>query len=283
MDALQKLTTRSAVLALMILAISVKADDSVYPAGSSITSRYTLSDTVVDYPEMVTISRTIVNNESFPLTGLYLSDNLPPGLSAIGYSIQINGSSTGSAFFDANPNEIINGCNSYYWVVDDPANASGIHDTLYPGDSLVCQLSIAPDSAGLYQLPLHTAVFYGNSTSYFATDDTVTLRVQASLDVHDNPDDASLLPVSFISSRGYPNPFNASVNIQYEAENLVGRELTLVIRNLLGQEIRRQTVNVVSHTGELVWEPRVEVSSGIYFYTLESGGARQSGKLVLVK
>ncbi len=271
-----------AALFIFLAAVCINADDTVYPNGYSISCRYSLSDTIIEYPEMVMITRTIVNRESFPLTGLYLSENLPSGLSAFGYSLGINGLSTGSPFVDANPNEIISGCNSYYWLLDDPTEPSGAHDTLYPGDSLVCHFSVTPDSAGLFKLPLHTAVFYGNSISFFATDDTLTLRVQTPLDV-DNPGDGSLLPARFITSQGYPNPFNASVRIQYSGENIVGEKLTLVIRNLLGQEIKRETVNVASESGELQWTPETSLSSGIYFYKLEAGQATYSGKLVLVK
>ena len=82
----------------------------------------------------------------------------------------------------------------------------------------------------------------------------------------------------------YPNPFNPSTTIRYSLKE--SSNATLAVYNSLGQKIRTlvdgsQAAGV--HTVQ--WDGRNEsgqqVSSGVYFYRLQSGTFRKTMKMVL--
>lgn len=270
------------LLLLVVVTGLSYADDTVYPPGYNITCRYQLSDTLLDLGDTVLITRTLVNHEFFPLSGLFLSENLSPTFDQVSHSTRLNGVTINLTFVDDVADEIVTGYESYYWLIDEPDNPAGAHDTLFAGDSLTTVIALQCTETGTFILPFHSVAFYGNSTSFFATDDTLSVRVQLSSDVEE-PGDDQLLPSRFLTSHGYPNPFNGSVRIYFAGENLAGKQLTLVVRNLLGQRIEEQTIRVTGETGELSWTPATHLSSGVYFYELSVPGTVNTGKLVLVK
>ena len=84
----------------------------------------------------------------------------------------------------------------------------------------------------------------------------------------------------------YPNPFNPITQIAYEL--LEAGEVSLVVYNLLGQQVRvlvqgRQEAGYYRVT----WDGRDgygrSVSSGIYLYRLASRGLAQTGRMLLLK
>lgn len=104
---------------------------------------------------------------------------------------------------------------------------------------------------------------------------------------------------SFSLSQNYPNPFNPSTTIKFTVgtspsapllSNLpAGRHgerderVRLVVYNMLGQKIRT-LVNETLQPGNYEVEfDGSDLTSGIYFYVLESGGKRLSKKMLLLK
>ena len=111
------------------------------------------------------------------------------------------------------------------------------------------------------------------------------------------------LPTEYSMAQNYPNPFNSTTTIHYTIPSsehraksggiAVDSELnalhtTLIIYNLLGQEIRT-LVNEEKEPGYYIvtWDGREEngkdVTSGVYFYRLSSGRFSATKKMVLIK
>ncbi|NQV37548.1 MAG: T9SS type A sorting domain-containing protein [Candidatus Marinimicrobia bacterium] len=95
-----------------------------------------------------------------------------------------------------------------------------------------------------------------------------------------------IVPNSFSLLPAYPNPFNPRTTINY-ALPFVG-EVSVKVYDILGHHV---TTLVKRHqssgTHSIVWNGTTQdnkpVSSGTYFVVLESGGLRQTQKIVLLK
>jgi hypothetical protein len=92
---------------------------------------------------------------------------------------------------------------------------------------------------------------------------------------------ADHLPETFMLSQNYPNPFNPSTTIRYALSQ--SGKVKLVVFDLLGREITT-LVDVEQSAGwkEVVWNAK-NVSSGIYFYSLQADNFNQMKKMVLIK
>jgi hypothetical protein len=102
-----------------------------------------------------------------------------------------------------------------------------------------------------------------------------------------------LIPNSFSLKQNHPNPFNPSTTIPFQAgslEHVAGRpsHLTLKIYNILGQLVRA-LVDGEKLPGryEVIWDGEddrgKEVTSGVYFYRLESSGTTETRKMILLR
>ena len=92
--------------------------------------------------------------------------------------------------------------------------------------------------------------------------------------------ESELLPGNFHLSN-YPNPFNATTNINYQlpADSWVKLE----VYNLLGQKVAT-LVEEGQEAGyeSVIWDAS-EVSSGLYFYKLTAGDYTEAKRMMLVK
>ena len=96
----------------------------------------------------------------------------------------------------------------------------------------------------------------------------------------------SVTPDDFIVLQNYPNPFNPITEIHYGLPN--SEYVTIVVYNLSGQKIRTllaQNQHAGFHT--VIWDGKDEknksVSSGIYFYKMETGSFSEIKKAILLK
>lgn len=107
------------------------------------------------------------------------------------------------------------------------------------------------------------------------------------------PDESrsSASPITFELYQNYPNPFNPITTIQFKIESLGSKDrihTNLSIFNIVGQRIRT-LLNADKLAGEyqVVWNGKDDagnpVSSGIYFYRLESGNLTSVRKMFLMK
>jgi len=91
----------------------------------------------------------------------------------------------------------------------------------------------------------------------------------------------NLLPSDYQLEQNYPNPFNPSTKIRYSIPE--HSSVTLKVFNLLGEEIET-LVNAEQSVG--IYEATFDasnLSSGIYFYTLQTDNFSSSKKMILIK
>jgi hypothetical protein len=100
-----------------------------------------------------------------------------------------------------------------------------------------------------------------------------------SADVNNYPEDYELM-------QNYPNPFNPSTTIEYELPHQSVVELR--VHNLVGEEVAtlEQSVQSVGRH-KLVWDGRDRngnrVSTGVYFYSLDTNRRKITRKLVILR
>ena len=99
-------------------------------------------------------------------------------------------------------------------------------------------------------------------------------------------ENSNIIPEEYNLSQNYPNPFNPTTTISYSIPNIassLNSNVTLKIYDLLGREVNT-LVNEIKQPGsyQVQFDAR-ELSSGIYFYTLNAGDFYQTKKLVLLK
>ncbi len=88
------------------------------------------------------------------------------------------------------------------------------------------------------------------------------------------------LPDAYVLYQNYPNPFNPVTNIKYDIP--VSANVTIKIYDLLGREI--YSVNEFKKAGRHEVEfDGADFASGMYFYSIESNGFKDTKKMVLVK
>jgi photosystem II stability/assembly factor-like uncharacterized protein len=89
------------------------------------------------------------------------------------------------------------------------------------------------------------------------------------------------IPDEFSLSQNYPNPFNPATKIKFSVPK--SENVNLAIYDALGNEIS-VLVNESLKAGEyeIEWKGAVN-SSGVYFYTMQAGGFRDSRKMILIK
>ncbi|UCD93449.1 MAG: hypothetical protein JSU69_06655 [Candidatus Zixiibacteriota bacterium] len=171
----------SLILALLLWhfpAVEAHAEETIYPAGHNFVCQYDVSDTIITAFDTVLITRSLANNDTFSIAGLYFSENIPPHFTIVSYSIRENGEEIEHLFQDENDHSVVDGCTTYYWVVDEPGALATVENDVNPGEHVDLELKLVCNSAGVYILPLHTTVFYGGGSGYFSTGDQVTIRVE---------------------------------------------------------------------------------------------------------
>jgi len=91
----------------------------------------------------------------------------------------------------------------------------------------------------------------------------------------------SLAPVAYSLSQNYPNPFNPSTTIKFSISK--NDLVVLKIYNVLGQEVIT-LVNEQLKPGSYSYKfDASRLSSGIYFYSINSGSFSQTKKMILLK
>jgi uncharacterized Ntn-hydrolase superfamily protein len=123
-----------------------------------------------------------------------------------------------------------------------------------------------------------------------ATDTVIiTAKVVVNYLLPSSVDDYSRI-AGFYLFDNYPNPFNPSTTIKFRVPNLSigsnsgrGQFITLKIYDLLGNEMRT-LVSEVKQPGEYEIEFNAsDLSSGMYFYRLQSGSVVHTKKMMILK
>ena len=212
------------VVVAVSLPVRLYSEEVLYPAGYEIISTYQLSETNLSLSDTLIIRRTIINNDVFPLNGLFFSENLPPAFYLVSYAATVNGDSIPIQFSGGVKDFVLADYIFYEWVLDKPGASDSIQNRINTGDTAALELKLICDSTGSFVLPLHAAPFYGNGIAFFSSSDPITVDVTGtnccsgttgnvnSTGIVDLSDLSAL--VSYLSGGGYvlPCPDAANVN-----------------------------------------------------------------------
>lgn len=90
-----------------------------------------------------------------------------------------------------------------------------------------------------------------------------------------------IIPEGFVLGQNYPNPFNPLTRIPYDVS--VRSQITLTVFDILGREVAT-LVNEFKEAGSYVVDfDAARLPSGIYVYTLTTGTAKATKKMMLVR
>lgn len=106
--------------------------------------------------------------------------------------------------------------------------------------------------------------------------DSVMVNISVT-DVGENPSN----PASFKLFDNYPNPFNPSTTVRYSIPEV--SFISIKIYDPLGKEVS-SLVNETKQAG--IYEDEFnasDLSSGIYYYTLQAGSFRETKKMILLR
>jgi hypothetical protein len=145
------------------------------------------------------------------------------------------------------------------------------------GDSVRLEVDIKCPDWGRFFLPAHAAVFWAGGYAYFSTSDTMQVVFDVRTDTGERPARAA-----GPRTRAYPNPFNATVVIEYDGFEASSRTISLAVYDPLGRIVHAQ-LDAGGQRGEIVWRPEPSLSSGVYLYRLSDGNRSAGGKLLLVR
>ena len=92
---------------------------------------------------------------------------------------------------------------------------------------------------------------------------------------------SEILPIAIKLSQNYPNPFNLVTKIEFSLPKR--SETSLVIYNVLGQEVKRLLGgDLAAGDYEIFWDAS-GYSSGVYLYELRTEKYRFMRKMLLLK
>ena len=117
-----------------------------------------------------------------------------------------------------------------------------------------------------------TDVRSGNDDVYFA---------KGTITITDIAEEENIIPAQYELMQNYPNPFNPTTIIKYSIPQ--SQYVNLKVYDLLGREVISlidEEVNAGSYEVELDGS---SLTSGIYFYRLQSGTYSETKKLILMK
>ena len=99
--------------------------------------------------------------------------------------------------------------------------------------------------------------------------------------INSNDDEHLDIPKTLNLYQNYPNPFNPSTNIQFSIPKT--STVSLTIFNAIGQKVATLVDSQLSPgTYTMTWDAS-RVSSGVYFYQLNSNGNVQTKQMLLIK
>ena len=99
--------------------------------------------------------------------------------------------------------------------------------------------------------------------------------------------DHLIVPTSLQINRIYPNPFNASVTIEFSIPSSNRQDVSIIITDLLGRTIQQTSMRSNSQKTTWTWDGidknGITSPTGIYFVIINNGKQTQSRKITLLK
>lgn len=91
---------------------------------------------------------------------------------------------------------------------------------------------------------------------------------------------SKLVPVGFSLSQNYPNPFNPTTTIEFSLA--ISDNVMLSVYNINGQQVAQFNESYEAGVHTIEWDAS-QLSSGVYFYKLETSNFSDTKKMVLLK
>ena len=130
-------------------------------------------------------------------------------------------------------------------------------------------------TASAIMLNTGTSAYVALARAAGTTDNTLDPPATAVLD-HD-----SEVPTSFSVMQNYPNPFNPSTTIRFSLE--ATNDVSLKVTDVLGREVATLVNQTLAPgTYSVKWDAS-SYPSGVYFYTIRSGGRFATQRMMLTK
>ena len=201
--------------------------------------------------------------------------------------------------FIGNPNGIISG--RIYDQEGNPLAGAMVTMQLRDGPLTGYRMS---DNDGMFQIPWEDAgdylitiskVNYSSYTAWIAVNtqdassNSLLFTLESTVTYLPDKDPGSgenTLPIAYRLYRNYPNPFNPLTHIPFDLPDK--RNVSLVIYDILGHRVRELLNGLLpAGTYTYMWDGTDQrghaVSSGIYFYVLQTPAEKRVGKMILQK
>ena len=127
---------------------------------------------------------------------------------------------------------------------------------------------VADLQAGLHYVNVHSQVFPGG-------------EIRGQLRLHEETVDAGETPAAFALHANSPNPFNPSTTLAFSLRET--GPARLAVHDLLGREVAVLAEGLMARGEHRLSFDAAGLPSGIYFYTLEAGGRRETRRMLLVR
>jgi endonuclease/exonuclease/phosphatase family metal-dependent hydrolase len=140
------------------------------------------------------------------------------------------------------------------------------------------EITLTLDAAGLT-----TGSYKSNLTIVDPDHGVVLLTIDVVIDelTHVEIERTDLIPSAYSLAQNYPNPFNPSTSIQYAVP--VQTQVRLAVYNILGQEIERLVQEKqIAGTYRVYWDAQ-SLTSGVYFYKLQTDDFIAVKRMILTK
>jgi len=221
------------------------ASNGVFKSTNSGTSWTTINSNLTD----THISQLVVlDNKLFAvtLTGVFISDNSGTSWAANPSVVAVN-------------KQLIAGTddNGAYVSVDNGVTWTSFSSGM-PADTRIWSLAVSSDR-----------LFAGTSSGIWGTSSPTEVKVERGV------------PLTFSLKQNYPNPFNPSTNISFSIPSK--SFVSLKIYDRFGREVATifsEEISAGYYTRK--WNA-ANISSGIYFYRLQSGSYTETKKLILLR
>ncbi|NWF51283.1 MAG: T9SS type A sorting domain-containing protein [Ignavibacteriaceae bacterium] len=105
--------------------------------------------------------------------------------------------------------------------------------------------------------------------------------IRPTSDITSTKETVSLIPKNIKLGQNYPNPFNPSTKISWQSP--IGSHQTLKVYDVLGNEVATLVDEYKTAGSYEVDFDAAGLTSGVYFYRLQSGSFVESSKMILLK
>jgi hypothetical protein len=193
----------------------------------------------------------------------YSVDNLPPQVPSYGSIGQSNGYLTLHWHAAVDTNGGFNGYNIY--------RATSPAFTPSTSNKIACVV----DTAYIDYTTQSNSYYYKVASVDSSGNESPALTISTTTGISSNT------PLSYNLSQNYPNPFNPTTKITFSL--LKDGFTTLAVYNVLGQKVATLLEQQIPAGEQTVVFNASQLSSGVYFYKLQSGSYLQIRKMILMK